>query len=365
MSEGAAAASARAEAQRQLSVCNACRYCEGLCAVFPAMTLRPEFSRADVDYLANLCHDCGACYDDCQFAPPHEFRVDLPATFARVRIESYRDHAWPRALAGLFERNGLVIGAAAATSVAAFLLGLVALTGADALVIARSGPGTFYALIPHSVMLAIFGAAFAYALLALLMSARRFPRGWPGGEKARRGHAMRNALAKAGSLEYLDGGGAGCDSAGEARANRRRLFHHLSFYGFALCFASTGVATLFHYVLGREAPYAWYELPVLLGTIGGIGLLIGPLGLAADRQQRARARGKVEWRSMDAAFIVMLFLTSLSGLLLLALRATPAMGTLLAVHLGVVFALFVTLPYSKFVHGLYRFLALVRFTRER
>ena len=37
---------------------------------------------------------------------------------------------------------------------------------------------------------------------------------------------------------------------------------------------------------------------------------------------------------MDVGFLVLLFFTSLTGLLLLILRETPAMGTLLAVHLG-------------------------------
>jgi len=64
---------------------------------------------------------------------------------------------------------------------------------------------------------------------------------------------------------------------------------------------------------------------------------------------------------MDMAFLVMLFLTAATGLLLHFLRATPAMGSLLALHLGVVFAFFLSMPYGKFVHGLYRFAALCRF----
>lgn len=59
-----------AEVERVMHVCNACRYCEGFCAVFPAMTQRLEFGKADINYLANLCHNCGACLHACQYAPP-------------------------------------------------------------------------------------------------------------------------------------------------------------------------------------------------------------------------------------------------------------------------------------------------------
>jgi citrate/tricarballylate utilization protein len=61
----------------------------------------------------------------------------------------------------------------------------------------------------------------------------------------------------------------------------------------------------------------------------------------------------------------MLFLTSLTGMALLLWRDAPAMGPLLALHLGVVFSLFITMPYGKFVHGIYRYVALVRYARER
>jgi citrate/tricarballylate utilization protein len=83
------ATSSLAEADRLMTVCNSCRYCEGICAVFPAMEMRRAFSDGDLNYLANLCHSCGACYYDCQFSPPHEYNVNVPRILAQVRTESY------------------------------------------------------------------------------------------------------------------------------------------------------------------------------------------------------------------------------------------------------------------------------------
>jgi citrate/tricarballylate utilization protein len=354
------------EADRLMTVCNSCRYCEGLCAVFPAMEMRRSFSDGDLNYLANLCHSCGACYSDCQFAPPHEFDVNVPKTLAIARADSYGAYAWPRAFSGLFARNGLAISLIAALSVAAFIFGFAALSDRQVLYGIHTGPGAFYALMPHHAMALLFGAAFLYAILALAMGVRAFWRdiGEPVGMRVDPG-SLWQAIRDAGDLRYLDGGGVGCFNDDDKPTDRRKLFHHLTFYGFALCFASTCVATLYHFLLAREAPYAWWDLPVVLGTLGGIGLLIGPLGLLASKWTRAPELTDQTRTGMDVAFILMLFLTSLTGLALLLLRETAAMGPLLALHLGVVFALFVTMPYGKFVHGIYRFVALVRYARER
>jgi citrate/tricarballylate utilization protein len=354
------------EADRLMTVCNSCRYCEGLCAVFPAMEMRRAFSDGDLNYLANLCHSCGACYADCQFSPPHEFDVNVPKTLAIARAESYAFYAWPRAFSGLFARNGLVISVVAALSVAAFIFGFAALNDRQVLYGVHTGPGAFYALMPHNAMALLFSAAFLYAILALTMSLRAFWRdiGEPVGMSADAA-SIWQAIRDAGELRYLDGGGVGCFNEDERPTDRRRIFHHLTFYGFLLCFAATCVATLYHYLLAREAPYAWWDPPVVLGTLGGLGLLIGPIGLLVEKQTRDPALADQARTGMDAAFILMLFLTSLTGLALLLLRETAAMGPLLALHLGVVFALFVTMPYGKFVHGLYRFVALVRYARER
>jgi citrate/tricarballylate utilization protein len=85
------------EGQRMASICNACRYCEGFCAVFPALERRLSFAEGDLTYLANLCHNCGSCYYACQYAPPHEFQLNFPKMLAEIRGESYKKYAWPAA----------------------------------------------------------------------------------------------------------------------------------------------------------------------------------------------------------------------------------------------------------------------------
>ncbi|MBV9262022.1 MAG: tricarballylate utilization 4Fe-4S protein TcuB [Pseudolabrys sp.] len=349
------------EAERLMTICNACRYCEGLCAVFPAMEMRRVFSAGDLVYLANLCHQCGSCYSDCQYSPPHEFAVNVPAALAQLRNDSYRDYAWPGALRRLFDRNGLAVTLIAALSVAAFIIGFIALTEPDALF--GSHTGDFYKVMPHTAMAALFSAVALYVIAALTLSVRAFC-GDISCDKAS-GAAFAKAGHDAATLRYLSGGGAGCTSENEMPSALRRIYHHFTFYGFLLCFAATCVATIYHYVFGWPAPYGFASAPVVLGTLGGLGLLIGPAGLYALSRRRDPILIDAPRRDMDTAFLAMLFATSLTGFALLLLRDTPAMGVTLALHLGVVLGLFLSLPYGKFVHGLYRFAALAKYARER
>src|SRR3990172_8434537 len=95
--------------ERIMRICNACCYCEGYCAVFPAMERRLQFTPSDLNYLANLCHNCGECHYPCQYSPPHEFDVNVPRSFAEIRARTYRQYAWPAPLAAMFARNGLAV----------------------------------------------------------------------------------------------------------------------------------------------------------------------------------------------------------------------------------------------------------------
>ena len=349
------------EVGRVLQICNACRYCEGFCAVFPAMTRRLEFGHADIHYLANLCHNCGACLHACQYAPPHEFQVNVPRAMAKVRAGTYSHYAWPSGMGGLYRRAGLTLALALAAGLALFLV--LALAFGAGLVHAPLA-GDFYAVFPHNLLVATFGAVFGFAALALALGVRAFWRDLSPGPASE--EAAAEATHDVLRLKYLDGGhGEGCNETDDAFTPWRRRFHHLTFYGFLLCFASTSVATLYHYLLGRHAPYALDSLPVLLGTAGGIGLLAGPAGLLWLNLRRHPLHGDPAQHPMDRGFIALLFLTSVTGLALMIWRDTGAMGLMLAVHLGVVMALFATLPYGKFAHGVYRCAALLKWAIER
>ena len=353
------------ETRRQLEICNACRYCEGYCAVFPAMMRRRAFLEGDMNYLANLCHNCKGCFHACQYSPPHLFAINLPKTLSELRLESYEKYAWPGGLGRLFRRSGVVV---ASVAVAAMVMSVILVdlwAGHDRLFSVQGGPGAFYRVIPWSVMAGMAGASFLFAILALAMGASRFWKDIAGGEVT--SPAAGQAITEALTLRYLGGGHQGkdgCNDVGESFSQFRRWSHHGLFYGFLLCFASTSVATVYDHFLGVPAPYPLFSLPVLLGLFGGAGMVVGTSGLLWVKVITDPAPEARRVLGGEYALLGLLLCIALTGIFLLGFRQTPAMGVLLATHLGLIIAFFLLLPYSKMVHGLYRTLALLKNAQE-
>src|SRR5687768_18088166 len=111
-----------AHGEHVMTVCNACRYCEQYCPVFPAMENRLTFATADLVYLANLCHNCGECLYACQFAPPHEYGINVPQALAAIRLQSYEDYCWPATLGAAFRRSSVVTALVLAAGLIAVML---------------------------------------------------------------------------------------------------------------------------------------------------------------------------------------------------------------------------------------------------
>lgn len=355
-----------AEANRQLTICNACRYCEGLCPVFPAMEMRTVFKEDDIRYLANLCHDCRACEQACMFVPPHEFGITFPKIMSEVRMESYRHFSWPGFLAKSFSNisMGVILGLVASAIVfaTAFLV-----VPHDTLFATHTEKGSFYRIVPYMAMIIPALFLFFYGGLIWLQGAVRFC------TEGKDGHIDRmpkgfgpliQASLDSFTVRYLGGGGAGCAYPKSKKSQARRFFHALVYYGFLADLVSTTLAFIFQDLMHVMPPYAFTSPPVLFGTVGGVALVAGVAGLLVFKMQSDKTQAADKAYGLDYAFLVFLGLAALTGLLLEVMRSTAAMGTLLIVHLATVAGLFITAPYGKFVHFVYRIFALIRFRLE-
>jgi citrate/tricarballylate utilization protein len=346
------------EARRQLDVCNACRYCEGYCAVFPALERRSILLDGDLAQLANLCHDCRACYQACMYAPPHEFAVDVPALLGRARLESYERFAWPRPLGRAFRHPSLAVLGASGGGVA---LALAAALAGQGLIRVHPGPGAFYAVVPYVLVVVPALVATAFVVAVLVAGMARFWRA--AGGTARQlldGRLWLVAGREALTLRWLGGGGGGCYYPDPERPSEvRRALHAVVVGGLLLAFAATVAAAVLQDVLGRLPPYPVLSPPVVLGAAGGVATIAGCTALLVLKPGTERAR------SLDVAFLVALDAAAITGMLTLGLRATPALGPALVLHLGSLVALYVTAPYGKLVHAVYRFAALLRDAGER
>jgi citrate/tricarballylate utilization protein len=353
------------EAGRQLTICNACRYCEGYCPVFPAIEMRREFNKGDVVFISHLCHDCRACYYACMYSPPHEFAINLPQVLSQVRVESYQDWSWPSILGRSFtdRRVGTAL-AVIATSVVIILALLF--VGPARLFTTHRGPGAFYQVIPFIAMLVPALALVFYGAALWLTGGIRFwlEAGKISGTKSG-WRSLAGAANEALTLKWLRGGGPGCYYPGDEPSSSRRIYHSFLFYGFLSATVSTTLAAIYQDLLHRLPPYPLTSAPVIFGSLGGVAMIVGVCGLVAIKLKSNPVPAGADAPKLEYSFLVILGLASLTGMLTLALRSTWLMGSMLTIHLGFIAALFVTAPYGKMVHSMYRSLALLLHRMEQ
>lgn len=373
------------EARRQLNICNSCRYCEGYCAVYPALERRTELSDGDIAFLAHLCHDCRACLYACMYAPPHEFGVNPPEILAKVRMATYRpetatatETATETEAEPAMVSTDETIGTGSHISdsrrrgrvvlrslVVSCIVGATAATiGTDHGFVSLYGrvepSGSPYAVASFAAIVSLSFALVGLAVLTVLADAVAFYRSVTGSLAGLVDlRAWSRALHKAATLEYLRGGAEGCYVRPEHASRERRIAHHLVAYGFLLCLVSTLSAAVEQDIMGLRPPFPLLSVPVIAGVVGGAGLVLGAgalLGLKG-RQDRLGVDGAMS--AMDLGFIAALLGLGVTGLATLIVRSTTAYGSVLAIHLALVWACFAFAPFSKFVHLVYRLLALV------
>jgi citrate/tricarballylate utilization protein len=295
------------------------------------------------------------------YAPPHDFAVNIPASLAGVRLQTYRRYAWPRRLSAALGHGWLGLGA---TSVLGLVMAALAvwLWGSWPVFFSRHpGPGAFYEIIPYLAMV-VPGVAVSVFIVAVLWGGLvAFWRGT--GAKPRTLADPRTwaaAIQDAASLRYMRGGGPGCYYPERfVPSGWRRLLHGLVLYGFLVDCLATTLAAVFQDLLGQLPPFPLLSPPVLLGTAGGIAMIVGATGLIYLKIRSDPIASTASMTALDLAFLAVLDLASITGMLTLILRGTGLLGTMLTLHLAVLVALYFTAPYGKFVHFVYRVGALV------
>jgi len=339
------------EAVRQLTICNSCRYCEGYCSAFKALTRHRSFDKPTVTHLANLCHNCRGCFYACQYTEPHEFKLNIPAILANVRAENWEQHIKPSGVSRVMQASTWPYIAITVLFVLVFSLVMGVSWGS-------SEP--FYSSISHTALVAIFLPLFVLPWVSLIMGLKRYWRSVGGARLTF--DDISQAFRSAASMKQLSGGqDQGCNyEQGERYSSARRWAHQATMYGFLLCFLSTSLGTVYHYLFGWVAPYPFFSLPKLAGVFGGLALSAGTAALFALKLKADKQLGAAKRLAGEYAFVVLLFLVSTSGLILYWSGGTALASGSLIIHLAFIATFFVSMPYSKMVHGFFRLAALCR-----
>ena len=354
-----------ADATRQLNVCNSCRYCEGLCAVYPAIERRTLFELADLSQLGNLCHDCRACFDSCMYTAPHEFDINMPKLFAEIRLFDYQRFVWPYKPLKIFSGRLGIASAAAISALIVFIFAIVNV-GFGGLITRNSGPQSPYILIPADQLDVLLLIPAIFTTVVLLLAGRKYWKEVGGAPTGLSTRVILTSIWYAITFRYMDGAGANCNYPDdEVPSPSRRRFHFLVSYGFGLCIVSTTAAAFLQHVQGIEPPYAWISVPVISGVLGGIGLIIGCWGLVKLKLHNSEVTSIAKMNIKDYGFLFALEFLALSGMATLLTRETLVFGLVFLIHLSTIILAFALAAYSKFVHFIFRFLSILRDNFER
>jgi quinone-modifying oxidoreductase subunit QmoC len=338
------------------SRCYQCATCSGVCALSPETSPFPrrlmlwaQWGLADrlaAEPAVWLCHQC----NDCTVRCPRDAKPgDVVGVIRALVIERL---AFPGFV-------GRLVGAARSTW--ALILGLpilfwVALLGGTGHLSVPAGLPQNWAyeqLVPHRFIYSVFFPVAAWVMIAAWVGGRRF---WAliSSSGTRQGSFLSSLWPVLGEIA-VHKRFSSCETA-----RPRQLGHLTLMWGFVGAAVTSGLLIVGIYVQHLEMPLALSHPYKILGNVSMALLLIGISLLVGNRLGDAKVAGTSN--AFDTFFLGVVVLVVLTGTAVELTRLTgnASLGlTLYVVHLGVVMSLFLTFPYSKFAHMLYRTLALV------
>ena len=224
--------------------------------------------------------------------------------------------------------------------------------------------------VPHSIIYAVYFTATGWIVLALFVQGRRF---WTAlGTNEERNGTIYGALFGVFKDIALHNKFSDC----ERGVPKRRWGHFLVMWGFVGAATASGFAVVFLYA--DTPPFSWffmlpffedigYPVPIShwnkwLANISAAALVIGGFMLWFNRRNTTdKLVGSTT--PFDRFFLWIVLAVIGTGVFTEVFRFLPGVPPVIGfgiyiIHLGVVLSLFLTLPYSKFAHILYRTLAM-------
>ena len=344
------------------SRCYQCATCSSVCELAPpeAPFPRRQMLLAQwglVDQLAAdpavwLCHNCKDCSERC---PREANPGDVLGAVRSLTIERL---AFPSFLGRTVGRVRSTWPVLLAVPLLFWIGMMVLLNGFEIPAVNEAlsfvdGRFHYDEFVPHWLIYVVYFAISAWVVMAASVSGRRF---WKllGTNSPRHGSFLSNlwpALVDVATHRRF----ASCNAQG---SSERKWGHLLVLWGFVGAAVTSGLLVVYLY------GYDMYPLPLThwvkwLGNISAVILVIGGLLLLAKRY---KVGSSDRTTAFDWFFLWLVVGVIFTGVFTEVARfaLSPAVAVILyLVHLSLVMTLFVTFPYSKFAHMLYRTLAMV------
>ncbi len=333
--------------------CFQCATCSAVCDLATPETAFPRRQmlwaqwglkdRLAADPSVWLCHQCNDCTSRC----PREARPgDAMQAIRSLMVE---EMGAPRLLARLVGRAGATWPLLLGLPVLFWALYIQAVNG---FAVPRT-PLVYGDVVPVWMIYSVFLPAAAFAVAAAFVGGRRCWSAWGAGA-TRNGTLLRGLAAVAGEVLWH----RRFQRCGAARP--RRLGHLLLVWGFLGALATTSLLGVLMDVFGVKTPLPPLHPVKILGNASAVLLAAGAVWLFANRLSGEAVAGRA--RAFDWFLLALVALVIASGIGAEALRfdgfpAPVALGAYV-LHLGTVLSLFLTFPFSKFAHALYRTLAM-------
>ena len=295
-----------------------------------------------------LCHQCNDCTSRC---PKNARPGDV---LQAVRAKVIERLAVPAVLGRLVAKANVTWPVLLSVPILFFVASL-AITGHLAVPRAPFPHGDFaYELfVPHSLIYAVFIPTAGLVAAALWRSGWRF---WTGldGAGSRQGSFLASlwpVLVEIGTHRRFGDCGT---------AHNRKTGHLALVWGFIGAAVTFGLLIVEIYGMGEIMPLPLEHPFKLLGNLSAIFLVVDGIMLVRNRLAKESESGAST--AFDSFFLSIVALVIFSGVFVEAGRfflPTALNCALYVVHLGAVLCLFLTTPYSKSAHLLYRTLAMV------